>query len=88
MKQNEMIFHFMIIEKARNHKKKNCPVLILLLHFFTCKSCLAASAPALVENVTKPTGDDVFPFLLVTFNNDPSYPYKYNDKKTIEKLKP
>ena len=44
------------------------------MKIFTCKSCLAASAPALVENVTKPTGDDVLPFLLVTFNNDPSYP--------------
>jgi len=37
-----------------------------------CKSCFAASAPALVLNVTKPTGEAVFPFLLVTFKRDPS----------------
>lgn len=60
----------------------------IFLQCFTCKSCLAASAPALVENVTKPTGDDVLPFLLVTFNNDPSYPYgKKKRKNVIDKMK-
>lgn len=39
-----------------------------------CRSCFAASAPARVLNVTKPTGEAVFPFLLVTFSKDPSYP--------------
>lgn len=37
-----------------------------------CKSCFAASALARVVKVTKPTGEDVFPFLLVTFNKEPS----------------
>jgi len=46
----------------------------LLLCFPTCRSCLAASAPALELKVTKPTGEAVFPFLLVTFSSEPSYP--------------
>lgn len=39
-----------------------------------CRSCFADSAPARVENVTNPTGDEVFPFLEVTFRSEPSYP--------------
>ena len=41
-------------------------------HQLTWRSCLAASALALLLKVTKPTGDAVLPFLLVTFNKEPS----------------
>jgi len=37
-----------------------------------CRSCLAASAPALELKVTNPTGLAVFPFLLVTLRREPS----------------
>jgi len=36
------------------------------------RSCLAASAEARLAKVTNPTGEAVFPFLLVTFNKEPS----------------
>lgn len=36
------------------------------------RSSLAASALALVENVTKPTGEELLPSLLVTFSSEPS----------------
>lgn len=41
-------FHLKITLKNKNLNKKK--------EIITCKSCLAASAPARVWNVTKPTG--------------------------------
>ena len=41
-----------------------------------CRSCFADSAPARDEKVTKPTGDEVFPFLEVTLRSEPSYPWR------------
>ena len=44
----------------------------IMEHLPTWRSCLAASAEARLAKVTNPTGEAVLPFLLVTFNNDPS----------------
>ena len=41
-------------------------------HLPTWRSCFAASAEARLAKVTNPTGEAVFPFLLVTFNKEPS----------------
>lgn len=51
----------------------------LLNRSLTCKSCLAASAPALVVKVTNPTGEDVLPFFEVTF-----YPKGKWKKKIVD----
>jgi hypothetical protein len=47
---------------------------------------LAASAPALELKVTKPTGEAVFPFLLVTLSSEPSYPCHPSIKQSINQL--
>ena len=48
------------------------PVILLTKTPLTWRSCLAASALARLLKVTKPTGEAVLPFLLVTFRRDPS----------------
>ena len=61
-----------VIDTVQVSQVADLQIWVKKVGFLTCRSCLAASAPALELNVTNPTGLAVFPFFEVTFSKEPS----------------